>query len=96
MSGFRYHPLESDLEFEIASAPSPAREKHHVQIVSNGGRKLIFIDGLMLSHVLDINVPLGIGEISPQVTIKFHPERVTLRDVGNAEFKAMQQKGEPL
>ncbi|MDL5036833.1 hypothetical protein QRD40_10790 [Comamonas sp. Y6] len=56
-------------------------KQNQVEILTNGCRKLIFIDGMMLHSVLDIDVPLEQGEIAPRVTIKLHPELVTIRQV---------------
>ena len=72
MKEIRVQFVESDVEHVIAGQTPCKQGEHHIEIITNGCQKLVFIDGKRLHRVLDIDVPLTAGEISPAITIKLH------------------------
>ena len=93
MKEIRVQFVESDVEHVIAGQTPCKQGEHHIEIITNGGQKLVFIDGKRLHRVLDIDVPLTAGEISPAITIKLHPDKITVRNVDGPQFKSIM-KGE--
>lgn len=95
MSAIRYQFLEHDSERVLMERATPKQEKHRIEIVTDGVHKLIYIDGMQLQQVLDVELPLEMGEISPRITITLHPESVEVRKVDSQQFKDMQAAQHP-
>ena len=74
---------------------TPKQEKHRIEIVTDGVHKLIYIDGMQLRQVLDVELPLEMDVLSPQITITLHPESVEVRKVDSQQFRDMRAAQHP-
>lgn len=65
-------------------------KQNKVELVTDGLRTLVFVDGVQLRHVLELNVPVDFDEIKPQITVTLHPEQINIRHVSASEFKSLK------
>ena len=65
-------------------------KQNKVELVTDGVRTLVFVDGVQLRHVLEFNIPVNAGEITPQIKVTLHPEQINIRHVDSAEFKSLK------
>ena len=64
-------------------------KQNKVELVTDGLRTLIFVDGVQLHQVLELNVPVVFDEIKPQITVTLCPEQINIRQVRASEFKSL-------
>lgn len=60
-----------------------------VDIVTDGIRKLVYINGQRIDGVLDIELPVKNGEFGPQINLRLHADEIVQRTVSADEFKQM-------
>lgn len=66
-----------------------SRAHPKVDIVANGTRKLVYINGQRINGVLDIELPTKAGEFSPQIKLHLLADEIVQRTVSADEFKQM-------
>lgn len=81
-----YAPEEGDTADEDrAQSDKPAK----VEMVTNGVHKLLFINGQRINRVMDIELPVKAGEVSPQIVVKLWADEIIQRRVEGAEYKRL-------
>lgn len=63
--------------------------KGQVEIVSNGTRSLVFIDGVQVPNALSFEVLTEPGEVPQRVKLTFIAEKITFRKAENREFATL-------
>ena len=84
------HLLSEDVERVIpAPAPAAAPAAQKVEIVHDGGRRLLFIDGKRIDKVLTIETPRDKDSIAGMVKVSFVASEIVEREVSREQFAAL-------
>ncbi|MFG0787935.1 hypothetical protein [Delftia tsuruhatensis] len=87
--------LEDDVERII---PTQAKAQAHdsaqrVEILHDGVRRLIFVNGHPIGQVLRLETPRGVGQLAGVVELSFVAAEIVERKVSRDEFNALKSEG---
>lgn len=93
--GVVYRHVEDDVERII---PTQAKAQAHdsaqrMEILHDGVRRLIFVNGHPIGQVLKLETPRGVGQLVGVVDLSFGAAEIVGRRVSRDEFNALKSEG---
>lgn len=82
------------VERAIRRAMPTSRGNSKVDIVTDGVRKLVYLNGQRINGLLDIELPVKADEFGPQIALRLVADEIVQRTVSADEFKQMLNGGE--
>lgn len=76
-----------------ALAPAAAPVAQKVEIIHDGGRRMLFIDGKRIDKVLTIETPRDKDSIAGMVKVSFVASEIVEREVSREQFAALLRGG---
>lgn len=87
MATFKF--IGEDFERTFVEVDAKPHAAPTVEIITSGLANLVFINGMRVGHVLQADTSQPEGEICPQVTLKLHVDKLTVRAVDREEWKRL-------
>ncbi|WP_416820252.1 hypothetical protein [Delftia tsuruhatensis] len=93
--GVVYRHLEDSVERMIQAQPQALAPDlgQKVEILHDGVRRLIFVNGHPIGQVLKLETPRGIGQLAGVVDLSFVAAEIVERRVSRDEFNALKSEG---
>lgn len=93
--GVVFRHLEDSTERNIPTQPHVLEPDlgQKVEILHDGVRRLIFVNGHPIGQVLALETPRGIGQLAGVVDLSFVAAEIVERKVSRDEFNALKSEG---
>ncbi len=93
--GVVYRRLEDSTERILPKKPQVLAPDlgQKVEILHDGVRRLIFVNGHPIGQVLRLETPRGVGQLAGVVELSFVATEIVERKVSRDEFNALKSEG---
>ncbi|MFC4924577.1 hypothetical protein [Delftia deserti] len=93
--GVVYRHLEDSMERIIPAQPHVLAPDlgQKVEILHDGVRRLLFVNGHLIGQLLKLETPRGVGMLAGVLDISFVASEIVERKVSRDEFNALKSEG---